>query len=83
MSLEPDNRPEVEESKKIDWDNLDATYEAPGARDAVPDMPPIPEVTTPPPKNNWAWQHYDDGYHAPNEEWPPPPPRSHECCQRR
>jgi 2-hydroxychromene-2-carboxylate isomerase len=72
---EPDLRPpEVDASKAeaIDWDNLDATYEAPGARDAVPDLPTVPDVTTPPPKDNWTWQHDDWAWKPPKEELPPP-----------
>lgn len=74
-ALEPDHRPpQVDTSKvaEIDWDNLQARYEAPGARDAVPDMPPIPDVTTPPPKDNWAWRHDDWAWKDPIEQLPPP-----------
>ncbi|MDF1701155.1 MAG: DsbA family protein [Planctomycetota bacterium] len=36
-------------------------------------MPPIPDVTTPhPPKDNWAWAHYDDFYHKPRKAFPTP-----------
>jgi 2-hydroxychromene-2-carboxylate isomerase len=36
-------------------------------------MPPIPDVTTPhPPKDNWAWAHYDDFYHEPRKAFPAP-----------
>ena len=74
MGLEPDHRaPQVDTSKvaEIDWDNLQATYEAPGARDVVPDMPPIPDVTTPAPSDSWAWEHDDWGYWKPKKELPP------------
>ena len=72
MSLEPDNRPpKGDEMKEPDWDNLDATYEAPGARDVVPDMPPVPDVTTmDPPKDNWVWTHLDTGYHKAQKAFP-------------
>jgi len=68
---EPDLRPPSPSDQEPDWDNLDASYEAPGARDMVPDMPPIPDVTTPnPPKDNWDWTHHDDGYHEPRKPFP-------------
>jgi 2-hydroxychromene-2-carboxylate isomerase len=73
MALEPDHRqPDVDTSKVagIDWDNLKATYTAPGAVDVVPDMPPIPEVTTPAPTDSWAWEHDDWGYYKPKKELP-------------
>ena len=73
MAMEPDHRKPPQIDKEPDWDNLDASYEAPGARDIVPDMPPIPDVTTPhPPKDNWAWAHLDDGYHKPSKAFPAP-----------
>ena len=76
MALEPDHRtPTVQEKTQdsIDWDNLRATYEAPGAREAVPDMPPIPDVPpSAPPKDNWTWQHDDWGWEKPIEELPEP-----------
>ena len=74
MGLEPDHRtPQVDTSKvaEIDWDNLQSTYEAPGARDVVPEMPPIPDVVTPPPSDSWAWEHDDWGYWKPKQELPP------------
>ena len=56
---EPDLRPPPGGDNEPDWDNIDASYEAPGARDVVPDMPPIPDVTTPnPPVDNWDWLHH-------------------------
>ncbi len=68
---EPDLRPPAEGSNEPDWANVDASGEAPGARDVVPDMPPIPDVTTPhPPKDNWNWAHHDDGYHKPMKPFP-------------
>jgi 2-hydroxychromene-2-carboxylate isomerase len=73
MGIEPDHR-DLEVKKdptQIDWDNLQATYEAPGAREAVPDMPPVPDVTTPPPTDNWAWEHDDWGWKPPKKELPP------------
>jgi 2-hydroxychromene-2-carboxylate isomerase len=73
MSTEPDNRPPAAVAAEPDWDNLDASYEAPGAREVVPDMPPIPDVTTPnPPVDNWDWLHHDDGYHEPRAPFPAP-----------
>jgi 2-hydroxychromene-2-carboxylate isomerase len=73
MTTEPDLRPPSPASKEPDWDTLDASYEAPGARDVVPQMPPIPDVTTPhPPEDNWAWAHYDDAYHKPRKAFPTP-----------
>ena len=73
MATEPDLRPPPRSDKSPDWDKLDASYEAPGARDVVPDMPPIPDVTTShPPKDNWTWTHYDDAYHKPQKAFPPP-----------
>jgi 2-hydroxychromene-2-carboxylate isomerase len=73
MALEPDSRIPPESDKEPDWENLDASYEAPGARDVVPDMPPIPDVTTfDPPKDNWAFKHFYQGYHKPPKEFPVP-----------
>ena len=73
MATEPDNRPPPAVAAEPDWDNLDASYEAPGAREVVPDMPPIPDVTTPnPPVDNWDWLHHDDGYHEPRAPFPVP-----------
>jgi 2-hydroxychromene-2-carboxylate isomerase len=70
---EPDLRPPPSSDDGPDWDNLDASYEAPGARGMVPDMPPIPDVTTlDPPKDNWDWTHYDDIYHKPEKAHPAP-----------
>jgi 2-hydroxychromene-2-carboxylate isomerase len=72
MGHEPDDRVSPPHDGEPDWDNLDASYEAPGARNVVPDMPPVPDVTTmDPPKDNWVWTHYDDGYHKPQKPWPP------------
>ena len=53
-SLEVDHRePQSTQTREPDWDTIQPTYEAPGARDMVPDMPPIPNVTTlDPPKDN-------------------------------
>ena len=72
MGLEPDHRaPDVrKDPSQIDWDSLQATYEVPGARDAVPDMPPIPDVVTPPPEDAWTWEHDDWGYWDPKKELP-------------
>jgi 2-hydroxychromene-2-carboxylate isomerase len=72
--MEPDHRtPIVNKDRTVDWDKLDSTYEALGARDAVPEMPPVPDVATlDPPKDNWVWTHYDDGYHKPKKELPAP-----------
>jgi 2-hydroxychromene-2-carboxylate isomerase len=72
LSLEPDNRPPEGSDKEPDWDKLDASYEAPGAREAVPDLPPVPDVTTPAPTENppWTWTHFEDGYHKPQKEFP-------------
>ena len=73
MALEPDSRTPQQSDKEPDWDNLDASYEAPGARDVVPDLPPVPDVTTmDPPKDNWVWTHYDEGYHKPVKPFPAP-----------
>ena len=71
--MEPDLRSPPSSDQEPDWDNLDASYEAPGARDVVPDMPPIPDVTdTPPSKDNWDWAHHDDGHHKPLKPFPAP-----------
>jgi 2-hydroxychromene-2-carboxylate isomerase len=70
---EPDLRPPSAGKNTPDWDKLDSSYEAPGAREAVPKMPPLPDVTTPhPPTDNWAWAHYDDAYHKPRKAFPAP-----------
>ena len=62
VSLEPDDRPVESTNNEPDWDTIHPTYEAPGARDVVPEMPPVPDVTTfDPPKDNWAWTH--DNWH--------------------
>jgi 2-hydroxychromene-2-carboxylate isomerase len=64
MANEPDQRPPQPVDNQPDWDNLDCTYEAPGAREAVPDLPPVPDVTTlDPPKDNWVWTHVSNGHH--------------------
>ena len=71
--MEPDLRTPPSGDQEPDWDNLDASYEAPGARDVVPDMPPIPDVTdAPPSKDNWDWAHHDDGHHKPLKPFPAP-----------
>jgi len=71
MAHEPDNRVSPQSDKEPDWDNLGASYEAPGARDVVPKMPPVPDVTTmDPPKDNWVWTHYDEGCHKPQKPFP-------------
>ena len=70
---EPDNRTPTPppNASEPDWDTIQPTYEAPGARNVVPDMPPIPDVTTlDPPKDNWTWTH--DDWH--NNRQPPPKP---------
>ncbi len=72
MSIEPDRRPPAVPAKAPDWDKQDFTYEAPGAREVVPDMPPVPDVKTKPPENCWTWRHHDDGYHEPKEAFPAP-----------
>ncbi len=59
-------------AQDVDWDNVDSTYVTPEARKAVPDMPPIPDVRSAQPKDNWAWSHWDDGYHKPKKELPAP-----------
>jgi 2-hydroxychromene-2-carboxylate isomerase len=73
MGFEPDHRkPKADKAKvpAIDWDNLESTYTAPGALEIVPDMPPIADVTTPAPGDNWTWEHDDWGYYKPNKELP-------------
>jgi 2-hydroxychromene-2-carboxylate isomerase len=73
MALEPDHRLPPSGPKEPDWDNLDTSYEAPGARDVVPKMPPIPDVTVKgPPKDDWCSTHYNDFYHKPRKPWPAP-----------
>ena len=70
---EPDLRPPPAVDNEPDWDNLDASYEAPGARDVVPKMPPIPDVTVKdPPKDDWCSAHYNDFYHEPRKPFPAP-----------
>jgi 2-hydroxychromene-2-carboxylate isomerase len=59
-------------AQDVDWDKNDTTYEAPGAREAVPVMPPIPDVRSEIPKNPWTVRHWDDGYHKPSEALPAP-----------
>ena len=76
-TLEPDHRPAKTGDKEPDWDTIQPTYEAPGARDVVPDMPPVPDVTTfDPPKDNWAWQH--DDWHNKKDPVKPLPPINRE-----
>jgi 2-hydroxychromene-2-carboxylate isomerase len=73
MSLEPNASPPKHAGKKVDWDKYDSTYTAPGVKDVIPEMPPVPPVTTfDHPADNWTWVHYDDGYHKPAEAWPAP-----------
>lgn len=59
-------------AEEVDWDNNDTTYEAPGARKAVPELPPIPDVKSSIPENPWTVRHWDDGYHEPEEALPAP-----------
>jgi 2-hydroxychromene-2-carboxylate isomerase len=59
-------------AQDVDWDNNDTTYEAPGARNAVPDLPPIPDVKSSLPEKPWTIRHWDDGYHEPLEVLPAP-----------
>jgi len=54
-----------------EWIN-DETYEAPGVRDAVPELPPLPDVRTPVPKFPWTSRHADMAFHPPMEELPAP-----------
>ena len=49
-------------AQDVDRDNNDTTYEAPGARDAVPDMPPIPDVRSSIPDNPWTVRHFRAGH---------------------
>lgn len=43
------------------------------ADDVVPTLPAIPVAADPaPPKNNWLWEYYNDGYHKPKKEMPVP-----------
>ena len=70
---EPDNRTPPPAASDPDWDTIQPTYEAPGARDVVPDMPSIPDVTTlDPPKDNWTWTH--DDWHNHRDPVEPLPP---------
>jgi 2-hydroxychromene-2-carboxylate isomerase len=59
-------------AQEVDWDNNESTYVTPAALAAVPDMPPIPDVRTAKSLDNWAWNHWDDGYHKPENELPAP-----------
>jgi 2-hydroxychromene-2-carboxylate isomerase len=60
MATEPDHRTLPGQTKKTDWSKNHCTYEVPGAREAAPNLPPIPEVTNPPiSKDNWTWLHDD------------------------
>ena len=71
MATEPDLRPPPSSDPGPDFDKVDNTYEAPGARDVVPDMPPIPDVTaTKIPEDQWNWAHHNDGYHKPHKPFP-------------
>lgn len=57
--------------QETEWVN-DETYEAPGAREAVPSLPPLPNVQTPIPKLPWTSLHADMAYRAPGAELPAP-----------
>ena len=46
MALESDSRPPSEAPPANWWQNYDATYVTPEALAAVPEMPPVPPVTT-------------------------------------
>jgi len=59
-------------AQTIEWDKVDTTYEAPGARDAVPKLPPIPDVRSSLPDKPWTIRHWDDGYHKPLDQLPAP-----------
>jgi 2-hydroxychromene-2-carboxylate isomerase len=58
--------------EKIDWDTLKPTLEAPGARDAVPPMQPIPDMPLPSHDSNWSWEHIDIGSKKPQKPLPAP-----------
>jgi hypothetical protein len=73
MALEPDSRTPSEPAAPNWWDNYDATYVTPEALAAVPEMPPVPPVTTfDHPKNNWVWTHCENGHHKAAMELPTP-----------
>ena len=73
MALEPDSRTRNVTPTENWWDNYDATYVTPEALAAVPDMPPVPAVTTfEHPKDNWVWTHNENGHHKPAKEFPVP-----------
>ena len=59
-------------AQEVDWDNNDSTYVTPEALAAVPDLPPVPDVSSPRNVDNWAWEHWDDGYHEPKNRLPIP-----------
>lgn len=58
MALEVDHRPHPTKDEPTDWSKNHDTYDAPGAREAVPKLPPIPDVTNPPISiDSWAMAH--------------------------
>ena len=72
MALEPDSRTPTEPPAENWWESYDATYVTAEALAAVPEMPPVPPVTTfDHPADNWVWTHCENGYHGAQQEWPP------------
>ena len=73
MALEPEPLTLNEAPTENWWDDYDATCVTPEARAAVPEMPPVPPVTTfDHPTDNWVWTHCENGHHRAQEERPAP-----------
>ena len=73
MALEPVSRSGSEPEAENWWESYDATYVTPEALAAVPEMPPVPPVTTfDHPKDNWVWTHCENGHHQAQQDWPAP-----------
>jgi len=57
-------------AQDVDWSKENDTCVTPEALAAVPDMPPIPDVTSTPPEDFWTRKHFDVASNEPEEKFP-------------
>jgi 2-hydroxychromene-2-carboxylate isomerase len=57
-------------AQDVDWANENDTCVTPEALASVPEMPPIPDVTSVPPDDFWTRKHFDVASNDPEEELP-------------
>jgi len=57
-------------AQDVDWGKENDTCVTPEALAAVPEMPPIPDVTSTPPEEFWTRKHFDVASNEPEEELP-------------